>query len=105
METPLLTAAVHELLTEALRKGENEIECSVDLGRTSTAIGVDSLGWTWQDRRYPYMRACKERTIYYWDGSDFAPVSRYEGALIKLVPTDWGPPTFEIDGVKMLPTA
>jgi predicted methyltransferase len=25
--------------------------------------------------------------------------------LIKLVPTDWGPPTFEIDGIKMLPTA
>ena len=26
-------------------------------------------------------------------------------ALFKLVPTDWGPPTFEIDGIKMLPTA
>jgi predicted methyltransferase len=25
--------------------------------------------------------------------------------LIKLVPTDWGPPTFEIDGIKMLPTS
>jgi predicted methyltransferase len=25
--------------------------------------------------------------------------------LIKLVPTEWGPPTFEIDGIKMLPTA
>ena len=24
---------------------------------------------------------------------------------IKLVPTEWGPPTFEIDGIKMLPTA
>jgi predicted methyltransferase len=32
-------------------------------------------------------------------------VSRYTGALIKLVPTEWGPPTFEIDGIKMLPTA
>ena len=27
------------------------------------------------------------------------------GSLVKLVPTDWGPPTFEIDGIKMLPTA
>ena len=27
------------------------------------------------------------------------------GGLIKLVPTHWGPPTFEIDGIKMLPTA
>jgi uncharacterized protein len=25
--------------------------------------------------------------------------------LIKLVPTEWGAPTFEIDGIKMLPTA
>jgi predicted methyltransferase len=33
------------------------------------------------------------------------PVSRFTKSLIKLVPTDWGPPTFEIDGIKMLPTA
>jgi uncharacterized protein len=26
-------------------------------------------------------------------------------AGLKLVPTEWGPPTFEIDGIKMLPTA
>ena len=35
----------------------------------------------------------------------FAPVARYGAALIKLVPTEWGPPTFEIDGIKMLPTS
>jgi predicted methyltransferase len=35
----------------------------------------------------------------------FEPVARYTHALIKLVPTEWGPPTFEIDGIKMLPTA
>jgi predicted methyltransferase len=51
------------------------------------------------------MAKCKDRTIYYWDGESFEPVSRYSGALIKLVPTDWGPPTFEIDGIKMLPSA
>jgi predicted methyltransferase len=43
--------------------------------------------------------------VYYWDGSAFQPAARYTSALIKLVPTEWGPPTFEIDGVKMLPTA
>jgi predicted methyltransferase len=32
-------------------------------------------------------------------------VSRFSGSLIKLVPTEWGAPTFEIDGIKMLPTA
>ena len=32
-------------------------------------------------------------------------MSRYAGKLIKLVPTEWGVPTFEIDGIKMLPTS
>ena len=32
-------------------------------------------------------------------------MQRYTHALIKLVPTEWGAPTFEIDGIKMLPTA
>ena len=32
-------------------------------------------------------------------------MSRFTRSLIKLVPTQWGPPTFEIDGIKMLPTA
>jgi predicted methyltransferase len=66
---------------------------------------VDAEGWTWQGRRYPYLESCKERTIYYWVGDSFAPVQRYATSLIKLVPTQWGPPTFEIDGIKMLPTA
>jgi predicted methyltransferase len=32
-------------------------------------------------------------------------VQRFSHALIKLVPTAWGAPTFEIDGIKMLPTS
>jgi predicted methyltransferase len=32
-------------------------------------------------------------------------VQRFTNSLIKLVPTEWGAPTFEIDGIKMLPTA
>ncbi|MBO7942803.1 hypothetical protein JTP77_043890, partial [Streptomyces sp. S9] len=54
---------------------------------------------------YPYPAALKDRTVYYWDGQDFAAVSRFAGSLIKLVPTSWGAPTFEIDGIKMLPTS
>ena len=54
---------------------------------------------------YPYPERCKDRTIYYWAGDGFAPLARYTSSLIKLVPTDWGPPTFEIDGIKMLPSA
>jgi predicted methyltransferase len=59
----------------------------------------------WQGTAYPYLKICKERTVYHWTGAAFEPVSRYAGALIKLVPTEWGAPTFEIDGIKMLPTA
>lgn len=63
---------------------------------------LEESGWIWQGQRYPYLEKCKERTIYYWSGDEFAPVSRYGSALIKLVPTEWGTPTFEIDGIKML---
>ncbi len=54
---------------------------------------------------YAYPERCKDRTIYYWAEHSFEPVARYSASLIKLVPTDWGAPTFEIDGIKMLPTA
>jgi uncharacterized protein len=98
---PLLTREVHD----SLRAGAQAVECSLDLGRTRTTVEVDSAGWKWQGRRYPRLASCKERTIYHWTGEAFEPVQRYAGALIKLVPTEWGPPTFEIDGIKMLPTA
>ncbi len=98
---PLLTLKVHD----ALRAGTGTVECSLDLDRSRTCVEVDPAGWTWQGRRYPYIEDCKDRTIYYWSGEAFEPVARYTTALIKLVPTEWGPPTFEIDGIKMLPTA
>ena len=98
---PLLTEKVHD----TLRAGAQTVECSLDLGRSSTTVEVDAAGWTWQGRRYPYLQSCKDRTIYYWTGDAFQPAARYAGSLIKLVPTQWGPPTFEIDGIKMLVTA
>jgi predicted methyltransferase len=98
---PLLTEKVHD----ALRAGAQTVDCSLDLERSRTSVEVDAAGWTWQGRRYPYLERCKDRTIYYWTGAAFEPVQRYSGSLIKLVPTKWGPPTFEIDGIKMLPTA
>ncbi len=68
-------------------------------------MGIEANAWSWSGHRYPYPEGCKERTIYHWSDGGFAPVARYASSLIKLVPTDWGPPTFEIDGIKMLPTA
>jgi predicted methyltransferase len=102
---PLLTLKVQEALQSAARKGTPVVECSLDLDRSRTSVEVRADHWSWQAASYPFLAACKDRTIYYWAGQEFAPVARYTNSLIKLVPTDWGPPTFEIDGIKMLPTA
>ena len=105
LPTPLLTLRVHDLLRHAVRTGAPTATCSLDLDRTQTEVRIDAAGWVWQDRHYPFLEVCKDRTVYYWRGDSFAPVSRFASSLIKLVPTEWGPPTFEIDGIKMLPTA
>ncbi len=103
--TPLLTLTVHDALRAARRDGTATVDCTLDLDRSRTTVAVGETGWSWQDHEYPYLDTCKERTIYYWTGNGFEPVQRYSNALIKLVPTEWGAPTFEIDGIKMLPTA
>jgi uncharacterized protein len=102
---PLLTSKIHEVLQVAAATGANVVQCSLDLGRSQAQVETASDHWSTAGRKYPYLGVCKDRTIYYWTGTEFQPVSRYTGALIKLVPTDWGPPTFEIDGIKMLPTS
>ena len=102
---PLLTLDVHEALLAALADGHGAVECSLDLQRSTTTVQVTEGGWIHGAQRYPYLEKCKERTVYYWSGAAFEPAARYSGGLIKLVPTEWGPPTFEIDGIKMLPTA
>jgi hypothetical protein len=102
---PLLTLEVVARLRAAARDGASEIECSLDLDRSTLRVAVDGAGFVHAGRRYPFPEPCRERTIYHWDGTAFVPAARYAGALIKLVPTEWGAPTFEIDGIKMLPTA
>ncbi len=78
---------------------------SLDLGRSQDSVVLDADGFHFRGQPYPWPGKLKDRTLYYWDGEDFAPISRYSGSLIKLVPTEWGAPTFEIDGIKMLPTS
>ncbi len=101
---PLLTARVHNRLLVARHRGENVLECSLDLDRSQTQVEFGAQEWHWRGHGYPYLGRCKERTIYHWTGTGFEPVARFGASLLKLVPTEWGPPTFEIDGVKMLPT-
>lgn len=102
---PLLTLQVLERLRAAALAGAATVECSLDLQRSTTTVEVGVTGWSWKGQRFPYPENCKERTIYHWAGETFDPAARFTTSLIKLVPTDWGPPTFEIDGINMLPTA
>ena len=77
---------------------------SLDLGRSHhRQLAADD--WEWRGKRYPYPGKLKDRTIYAGTAMHSKPVSRFSGSLIKLVPTEWGAPTFEIDGIKMLPTS
>jgi predicted methyltransferase len=102
--TPLITLKVHEQLSAALRSGPGTVECSLDLDRSATLVEIGPAAWQVHGREFPYLETCKDRTVYYWAEDRFAPVSRFTTSLIKLVPTQWGAPTFEIDGIKMLPT-
>ena len=102
---PLLTLEVSEALRAAASAGKPKIECSLDLGRSTAMVEVGVAGWRWQGQLFPHPESCKVRTIYYWVDEVFQPVARYTTSLVKLVPTASGPPTFEIDGIKMLPTA
>jgi predicted methyltransferase len=102
---PILTLKVHEQMRAALRADQRSLQCSLDLDRSIVTIELEATQWLWQGQCYPYMDNCKDRTAYYWSGESFQPISRFTQSLIKLVPTEWGAPTFEIDGIKMLPTA
>ncbi len=102
---PLLTQASAQALLAARAAAQTQWSGSLDLGRSQCSVAIEPGHWIVDGGRYPYPPPLKDRTIYRFDGSAFVAVSRYSGALIKLVPTDWGPPTFEIDGIKMLPTA
>ncbi|KFA40602.1 class I SAM-dependent methyltransferase [Xylella fastidiosa] len=101
---PLLTLDIGHALQEARSRGAATWSGSLDLGRTHTQVRIATDAWHAKTQAYPYPNRLKDRTIYYWDGQNFTAISRFSGSLIKLVPTPWGAPTFEIDGIKMLPS-
>jgi predicted methyltransferase len=102
---PLLTRTLSESLLAACRAGASTCNGSFDLGVSTQHATLEADAWTWRGQPYPYPVNLKDRTIFYWEDDAFQPISRYSGSLIKLVPTQWGTPTFEIDGIKMLPTS
>jgi predicted methyltransferase len=102
---PLLTHASVTTLRAARDQGLAAWQGSLDLGRSQTRAIIAADSWTTAGADYPYPPIPDDRTILHWTGATWAPVQRYDQGLIKLVATHWGPPTFEIDGIKMLPTA
>ena len=102
---PLLTLDLLDAMRAALARGERVWPGSLDLGRSHGEASLADEGFGWRGMRYPWPGPLRPRTLYAFDGDAFVPLSRYAGKLIKLVPTEWGVPTFEIDGIKMLPTA
>ena len=102
---PLLTRETAKALLDARTRAAPHWRGSLDLGRNLDEVALADGAWEWRGVRYPYTDTLKDRTIYWFDGGDWSPASRYAGSLIKLVPTAWGAPTFEIDGIKMLPSA
>ncbi len=102
---PLLTRETAEAMQAARLSGQAGWRGSFDLGRSEEDIAIHGEGWRWRGRDFPWPPPLKERTIYLHGPDGFVAVQRYGHCLIKLVPTSWGAPTFEIDGIKMLPTA
>ena len=102
---PLLTRETAKALLDARTRAAPHWRGSLDLGRNLDEVALADGAWEWRGVRYPYTDTLKDRTIYWFDGGDWSPASRYAGSLIKLVPTAWGAPTFELDGIKMLPTS
>ncbi len=102
---PLLTSSVNDSLLAARHAGEAMVDCCLDLGRSTTRVSLHPAEWTFDGRTYPFLDVCKQRTIYYWTAAGFEPIARFASSLIKLIPTQWGAPTFEIDGIKMLATS
>ncbi|MCR6686711.1 MnmC family methyltransferase [Pseudoxanthomonas sp.] len=102
---PLLTLETAGSLQAAQRAGAERWSGSLDLGRSEGEALLAADRWQWRGRAYPWPERLRDRTIYHFDGEAWTPVARYAGSLIKLVPTEWNVPTFEIDGIKMLPTS
>ncbi|MBS0225176.1 MAG: SAM-dependent methyltransferase, partial [Proteobacteria bacterium] len=102
---PLLIRETGDAMLAARDSGASTWSGSLDLGRSTGEVQLSASDWEYRGMRYPWPGKLKDRTIHWWDGEEFVTVSRYAGKLIKLVPTEWDVPTFEIDGIKMLPSA
>ena len=80
---PLLTRAIGDALLAARDAGATAWTGSLDLGLTSDDALLYPDHWEWRGQRLAYPGKLKDRSLYWWDGDAFEPVSRYAGRLIK----------------------
>ena len=105
MPGPLVTLPLHEALLDARCCGlpshrrlarPRPQAATVVAGSSARTAGARDRGRTRTSRPAGSGRSITGR-------ARVCACPRY-GRAVQLVPTDWGPPTFEIDGIKMLPT-
>lgn len=101
---PVLTGDTAAPLRAAAAAGEAEAQCSLDLGRSRVRVELRDGRFRWRGVECTVPGELARRAVHYWDGTQWQVASRFDGGLYKLVPTPWGPPVFEIDGIKMLPS-
>ena len=82
LHRPLLTRDSADTLRRAHDKGAADWQGSLDLGRSQDSVALDADSFHFRGQPYPWPGKLKDRTLYYWDGEDFAPISRYSGSLI-----------------------
>src|SRR5690606_9217695 len=81
---PLLTLDLAQAHPKARDAGADACELSLDLGRSRTPVVPGAVAWSWGGRDWPYPGKLRDRTLCWFDGQDWEPVSRYAGSLIKL---------------------
>src|SRR3546814_20274439 len=100
---PLLTLPVHEALLRARDAGAPVLDCTLDLGRTTSRVETGTEHWQWNGRAYAYADSCKDRTIYYWDEDRLPPPARLANSLTHTLPPPRGNPPITIKPNKIPP--
>ena len=103
--TPLLTLEAHAQLDAARRDGARQVQCSLDLMRTMTTVDVAQDHWGWNGATWPWPTTPIPTHHLLLGGHFLRAGAALQRCADQAGAHPVGRPTFEIDGIKMLPTA